>query len=197
MKVYDFDHTIYDGDSTIDFYFYVLRHAPVILCCLPKQLWGVMKYGLGICSKTQWKENFFCFMNMIREPEKTVEQFWDKNIQKIKSWYMENKSADDVVISASPSFLLRPACDRLGIGCLIASEVDIHTGKFSGKNCYGTEKVYRFKEAFEDGGIDEFYSDSESDLPMALLAEKSFLVKKNEILPWDVSEKLALKRAHP
>ena len=44
MNVYDFDKTIYDGDSTIDFYFYCLKKHPKIILCLPIQLYAAVKY---------------------------------------------------------------------------------------------------------------------------------------------------------
>ena len=39
----------------------------------------------------------------------------------------------------------------------MASKVDMHSGKYSGVNCHGKEKVKRFYEAFPDGKIDNFY----------------------------------------
>ena len=68
----------------------------------------------------------------------------------------------------------------------IASRVDWQTGKYTGKNCYGTEKVERFKELYGDIQIDNFYSDSKSDLPLAQVASNSFLVEKNIIKIWEV-----------
>ena len=38
MNVYDFDKTIYRGDSTKDFYFFLLRRHPVLIRYLPKQI---------------------------------------------------------------------------------------------------------------------------------------------------------------
>jgi phosphoserine phosphatase len=62
--------------------------------------------------------------------------------------------------------------------------IDIHTGKYDGLNCHGEEKVRSFHELFPEGKIDEFYSESYSDTPLARLAEKAFLVKGDSLLPW-------------
>jgi phosphoserine phosphatase len=51
-------------------------------------------------------------------------------------------------------------------------------------NCHGEEKVRRYREAFGDAPIDEFYSDSYSDTPLAKLAAKAYLVKGDKRLPW-------------
>ena len=50
-------------------------------------------------------------------------------------------------------------------------------------NCHGEEKVRRFREVYGDAQIDEFYSDSLHDTPLAKEAKRAFLVKKDEILP--------------
>ena len=55
---------------------------------------------------------------------------------------------------------------------------------FLGKNCRGIEKVNRLKEEYKDFIIKEFYSDSKSDIYLAEISEKSFLVKKNKIKEW-------------
>ena len=58
------------------------------------------------------------------------------------------------------------------------------TGKITGENCRGEEKVLRFKKQYQDASINQFYSDSQSDTPLKLLAKESFLVKKDQLSPW-------------
>ena len=184
MNVYDFDKTIYNGDSTIDFYLYSLMRNPLLIGHLPAQIWGCLLYSFGKIHKTAFKERFFCFVKSI-DCDAYVADFWVRNKKKIAKWYLEQLQDDDVIISASPDFLLRPICQQLGIRHLIASEVDPKTGAFTGANCYGVAKVERFREAFGEQHIHHFYSDSRSDLPLAQLAEHAFLIVKGEITPWD------------
>ena len=67
----------------------------------------------------------------------------------------------------------------------MASKVDPHSGKYTGENCHGKEKVRRFYEKFgNDTVIDEFYSDSYNDTPLAEIAVQSFMVKDDEIVSW-------------
>ena len=89
-----------------------------------------------------------------------------------------------MIISASPEFTIQRFCHQLGIQQVIASVVDPQTGKYTGLNCHGAEKVRRFKERMTSGTVEEFYSDSLSDAPLAGLAEKAYLVKGNNRLPW-------------
>ncbi|MDE6357601.1 MAG: haloacid dehalogenase-like hydrolase, partial [Eubacteriales bacterium] len=90
----------------------------------------------------------------------------------------------DIIISASPEFLLKPICEKLGIKYLIASKVDKKTGKYEGLNCYGAEKVIRLNKEMPNTEIREFYSDSFSDEPLAELADKSYIVLGEELFDW-------------
>ena len=184
MNVYDFDGTIYDGDSTVDFFLYAMKRKPGLARCLPKQLWGFVLYGTKQIDKTRLKEYFFCFLLAINAGELT-ESFWNQNQHKIFDWYLKQQKQDDIIISASPKFLLQPICKRLGIRHLIASEVDPDTGIFTGENCRGLEKVRRLEAEYNVTHIDSFYSDSYSDLPLAKIADKAFLVEKGMVKEWN------------
>ena len=82
MNVYDFDNTIYAGDSTLDFYFYCLKKEPKILICLPKQLFAALKYKCKKISKTQFKQNFYCFFKLLNDIDDKVNKFWNLNQKK-------------------------------------------------------------------------------------------------------------------
>ncbi len=185
MNAYDFDKTIYDGDSTADFYLFSLKRHKKILLLAPS-LFGafVAFYVFKRGTKTQFKEKMYRFLRCC-DTKKDVEAFWDAHQKNIKPFYIKQQREDDLIISASPVFLLRPVCDRLGIRELIASEVDPVTGKYSGENCHGKEKVRLFRERYGDAAVEEFYSDSYSDTPMAQIAARAFLVKGERITDWD------------
>jgi len=183
MNVYDFDNTIYDGDSTLDFYFYCIRVHPKVIRYIPRQLFSGIRFKLGAIDKTCFKEEFYQFFSCLDDIDLDVIQFWNKNERKIKRWYLNAQDKDDLVISASPSFLLMEICKRIKVQNLIASKVDKHTGKYTGKNCYGQEKVNRYRKKY-DIKIEAFFSDSKSDLPMASISEKAFLIKKDRIEEW-------------
>jgi len=183
MNVYDFDGPVYPGDSSVDFFLYALTHRPSILSYLPAQAWGFVLYGINRIEKTKLKEYFFSFLSGINS-EELAELFWNENQNKIFPWYLDQQKQDDIVISASPRFLLQPICSKLGIHCLIASEVDPETGLFLGKNCRGQEKVQRLALEYHITHIDHFYSDSLSDTPLAKIADKAFIVDKGIIKEW-------------
>lgn len=185
MNVFDFDGTIYSGDSSIDFYLFCLRKNPKIIRVFGKQLKGVFKYKMGKISKNQYKSLFFSFLSHVEDVESLVGEFWKKNQCKIKKWYKEIKSKEDVIISASPEFLLSCMKEKLDIQDVIATKVDKKTGKLIGENCRGEEKVNRFKEKYDINEIEGFYSDSKADTPMACISKQAYMVKKNTINRWD------------
>ena len=185
MNVYDFDKTIYNGDATLDFWRFCLRRSPGVWLALPWQLLSAARYALQIWEKTRFKEGFYCFLPYVKNVDKAVEDFWRQQEQKLYPWYLAQKTGEDVVISASPEFLLSPICEKLGVHAVIASRVDKHTGKYTGKNCYGEEKPKRFARQFPLAAVDGFYTDSLSDLPMLLAAQRGYLVKKGVPVPFE------------
>ncbi len=184
MNVYDFDKTIYHGDSTAHFYLYCLKTQPSTWKWLPYQGLCAIPFALGIMEKTKFKERFYKFFRSVKDIDKTVEDFWNIHKYNVKSFYYETQKEDDIIISASPYFLLEPIIKELGIKHLMASNVDKFTGRYDGINCHGKEKVRRFYEVYPDGEIDDFYSDSLSDSPLAEISRKAYMVKGHDLFPW-------------
>lgn len=185
MNVYDFDKTIYKKDSSVQLYLYVLGQKPYVLfLCIAKQVKAAVFYKLGKISKERYKEVYFSFLKYVNI-EEIIDKFVSREMKNIAEWYQEQKRKDDVIISASPEFLVKAFANKLGIKEVIASDIDCKSGAFHGKNCHGQEKVERFRQRFDLSLIEKFYSDSRTDEPMALQAEKAFLIKRGKVVEWD------------
>lgn len=184
IDVYDFDKTIYMGDSSIDFFAFCVLHKLTLIKVLPGQILGFLLYKLKLISKLEFKQKFFEFFKSVDNIEKYVDEFWKKNKKKINYEilaYSENKI---IIISASPYFLLEKITSEIGCYKLIASDVDKYTGNFLSKNCYGEEKVNRLNLEIKEYTICNFFSDSKSDKYLAKISRKSFLVKGRNIRVW-------------
>ncbi len=184
MNVYDFDDTIYRGDSTFGMVLYAFRKRPKCLLSIPRTAFFGLGYVLHICKKLTFKQNLYHMFTYIDDMEDFVEEYTSSHLDHIKDWYKETQREDDVVISASPEFLIKSFCQKIGIRYVMASKVDMCTGIYDGINCHGEEKVRRFYEMFPNGQIEEFYSDSYSDTPLAKISKKAYLVKGDERKNW-------------
>lgn len=184
INAYDFDGTIYDGDSSFDFYLYSLKRNKLVLLQLPIQLGAAILYLLKIYDKTKFKEKIFSFVKRI-DTDVYVKDFWIKNKSKIKEWYLKQKDTSDVIVSASPEFLLKPLEKEMNFK-VIGTIVNKKTGKFESLNCHDFEKIKRYEEQYNKK-IKRFYSDSiKADRPMLEYAEEAYLVEKNEITRLDL-----------
>ena len=186
MNGYDFDKTIYDGDSSTNFFIYMLLHRPYLLIFLPYFLVVLLLYAVKLVGKKRVKELLFFYIPWHKNIDKLVNKFWQKNANKIFDWYSFQKREDDIIISASLDFLLKPIMQTLSIKNWCATKYDLKTGKIDGENCYGEEKVNRFKKEFKNIELETFYSDSMSDLPMFKVSQSAYLVKNKKPQKIDV-----------
>lgn len=182
MNVFDFDGTLYAGDSTLDFWRYALLKHPSCARSLPAQLMGALLYVMGRIEKDDFKGRFYGFLRHIPNTDDLVTDFWNGKQTRLSEDMLRKANNGDLVVSASPRFLIQPICERLGLAS-IASEVSPDTGALLGPNCSGHEKCRRieaegFELPFENG-----YTDSRSDTPMMALATRAWLVslRKNHV----------------
>lgn len=146
MNVFDFDKTLYKGDCTIDYWVYAMRHHSSYAKDLPLQLVAGARYAFGRTTKEEFKEVFYRFLQRLDDPVALAESFWNSATNKMNEVVLAHAQEGDLVVSASPRFLVEIPCKKLGLN-LIASEVDIRSGKLESPNCYGEEKVRRIIEA--------------------------------------------------
>lgn len=184
MNVYDFDNTIYDGESAVDFFFMCAKKKPSLFRLLPLILVKLIKYKM--CKITIDELEYFVekysysLILEIGDVEKLVKEFWDKNISKVKPYYKNQKKEDDLILSATAGFLLSEFSRRMGGIKYISSEIDIKKGRVL-RVCFRDNKAEIFKASYPDVEIDEFYTDSMNDKPIIDMAKSAYLVKGNNL----------------
>lgn len=182
LDLYDFDGTIYDGDSGVDLVLFAIKKKPKVLLNLLASLGTVILYLLKIRTKEEMKNKVFSFLSEFPDTDTFITEFWETHEHKIKEFWRNKKShKNDIIISASGYFWLKPIADKYKVKDLFATEMDPHTGKVLGNNCHSKEKVKLFKKKYKDAIINEMYTDSIHDLPLIEIAETGYLVKKNKI----------------
>lgn len=185
LNVFDFDNTIYDGETLVDFILYYVRTDPKIWKYVPKLLAICFKDAFHLFTVEDAVDAYAGFLEgyyvkKIDSVEKDVQKFWDKNEHKIKPWYQSVRREDDVIVSGSTDFLLEEIMKRMGIKNYITSSIDRKTGKFK-RLCFLENKVKLFREVYPDGHIDNFYTDSMNDRAMMDIADHVYFVQGSKI----------------
>ena len=185
MNVFDFDNTIYRGESTLDLFFFYLVRKPWMLRMLPTVLKAFARYKKG---EVTLGEALEVYAPMIEKDALRVfdfdndpKAFWDRHMRKIKPLYSELRSEDDLIITASPDFSIEEVCRRLGIKRFLASRINRETGRIEHANLR-ENKIKAFLAAYGDCEIERFYTDSpENDAVLVERAQQAFLVKGNKV----------------
>jgi HAD superfamily hydrolase (TIGR01490 family) len=177
LVIFDFDGTLTYKDSMIEFVRYYrgnLRFILGMIWLFPK----LLLYKLNLIPNNKAKELFLTYF-FKNEPVTIFREKGDRFAQEIipsllipsalRQFEEHLRMGDQlVVISASAESWLRQWCDHKKVS-LLATRLqvinNVITGKLSGPNCYGIEKVNRLK-AFLD--LEKFkeiivYGDSKGD----------------------------------
>lgn len=179
MNIYDFDNTIFKGDSSVKFLFYsLLRYPFIVIISLFKSLYAIITFKEYDIIKSK----MFSFVKHINNYNEYLDKYVDSKMKYIKKFYLDKQKDNDVIISATFDFIIERFCNRLNIKYFIASKYDIDKCMIIGKNCKGEEKVKQFYLNFKDPIVNETYSDSDSDIPMLKLGKVAYKVKGNKLI---------------
>lgn len=184
MNVYDFDNTIYDGETLVDYILYFVKTDPKIWKYLPKLLYIAFKDKFHLFTVDDAVKAYAGFLEgyyiHVENVEEKVIQFWDENEHKIKPWYAQVQKDDDIIVSGTLDFLLDEIARRIGFKHYVGSSIDNETGKFK-RLCFLENKVKIFKELYPDAHIDNFYTDNMNDRAMMDLADHVYFVTGDKI----------------
>ena len=198
MNVYDFDGTLYDTDCSISFGFWCMNHHPKLwFTYFPGIIKSFVKYKLKMIPNYRLQRELFRYLTLVDDFDEQIERYWDKNEKRIAPWYLAQRKPDDLIISASPICIIEPIAQRLGVRA-VGTDYNRTYGVFLDNLMYAKEKVrYLVDHGFPK--IDNFYSDSLADTPLALCAEKAHLVTDgaSKVVDWpdlDAQTKAVVKR---
>lgn len=188
IAFFDFDGTITTKDTLLEFIKYTkgkfgfymgfLLHSPFLIA-----------YKLKLIPNQTAKEKILSFFYKKNQTNAFNQEckFFAENIlpglirPKALEEILKYKEQGTrvVIVSASPENWIRPWTESLQIE-LLATRLEIQsdclTGKITGKNCYGDEKVRRIQELFTLTDYDHIhtYGDTSGDLPMLKLGTIQF-----------------------
>ena len=170
------------------------RHPKLWFTFFPGAVKNVILRKIGKIPEYLMQRKFFGYLMFIDDFDVQIERYWDKNANKISDWYLAQKKSDDLIISASPDCIIEPIAKRLGVNYM-ATEFDREYGVFVNNMMYAKEKAqYIIDKGFPV--IENFYSDSLADTPLALCAEKAHLVTKKAttVIDWPDLDESTMKK---
>lgn len=173
--LYDFDGTVFDGESGTEFMLFCFKRHPSLIRYLPRQVKAILMHKLlKKSSFGEMKNEIYCYLNGI-DAQKEAELFWEKNASRMNPWFKPTEHDVPVVIcSASPVFQIKPICDKLGVSLVIATQMDIKTGKLTDINCKGENKLEYIKKYAPKYTFRDVYTDNiELDAPILSLATRN------------------------
>ena len=188
LVLFDFDGTITNKDTLFTFTRFAVGdlrfYVGLLLLLIPLVL-----QKIKLLSAHKAKEIFLSYFfkgQPLIDFDKTCHQFTkisltecirSQAITTIKSY--QQSGSRIIIVSASPTNWILPWASSMGIE-VIATLLEINqgklTGRLSGKNCNGDEKVQRIKEHLNLQNFSEIivYGDSAGDKQMLQLATKQY-----------------------
>ena len=183
MQVFDFDNTIYHGESTFDFAMFIIKRKKSLLKCAPGITLLLIKYKRckmnALEFQTELEKFTGPFLQNKKFIKKSVQDFWQKNRKKLDQNIIKKIKKNDVILTCSPSFLIKEIENDLNTKNIVATEIDIDEGKIHFLN-FGKNKVKIFQEKFPKKKIQTVYTDSYNDKALMDVAKNVYLVKKGK-----------------
>ncbi len=184
MQVFDFDNTLYHGESAVDFALWMIRHNRKVLLWLPRIIWNLLKYKLCLINLKSLMQPANAFLRTIIRDEKQMQRavacFWETHRRFLNREMIAKIRPGDVIITAGPSFLFAPIRAELKDVRMICTEIDLRRKQLIYINMHDN-KTKRFREEFGQTPIARFFTDSFNDRAMMEIAERVYLVKRSRI----------------
>ena len=184
IKVFDFDNTLYHGESSIDLAFYMIRRNRKILLYVPSIIYNLAKYKMCLIDREKAEKEINDFLKVAvkdkYEAAEIVKSFWEDNSHRLNKAMIKRVGKDDVIITAGPDMLIEGIKEKLGTENIISSVIDPDKREMVYFN-FGENKAKRYKEVYGDTPIESFYTDSFNDKPLMKLADTVYIVEKGRL----------------
>ncbi len=193
VAAFDFDGTITTRDAFMPFALFVAGPKKW-LANLARLIPAATLFLVGKISRQDLKEKTitlffkgFAYKDLLGYAEEFAAEVLPRLVKKkaldTLKWHQE-QGHRIVIISASPEIYLIPWGKKIGAHDILASKLEVGregeiTGKLSGPNCRGLEKVKRLKELLGSEKTYELfaYGDSRGDKELLAFADHSYFRK--------------------
>ena len=184
MKAFDFDSTVYRGESPVDFTFFMIRHNKKIIRHVPKILINLVGYKMHLVKKDKLELLTNDFLDRVLDGTDSltdfVGKFWSTHAHKLNKDVVSLIGPDDVIITASPTFLISGISNLINTENILGTEIDLKQKRLVWYN-FGENKVERYRSEYGYREIDAFYTDSFYDVDLMRISREVFLVRHSVI----------------
>jgi HAD superfamily hydrolase (TIGR01490 family) len=201
LIIFDLDNTILNGNSDYSWIKFIIDSGQVDHDEYTKRNeYFYEQYYQGSLDYDAWAE-FALSTFKDKTPEQLkglLKEFLNSIIEPMINIYAlrllhEHSHDNDFMLlaSATNSIIVKPIAERLGFKHIIATDVEIiagkYTGKMKGESALGKGKLNKVKEWMSRNGFNNFenttfYSDSINDLPLLLEVSNPIAVNPDEQL---------------
>ena len=191
VAVFDLNKTLYNKSSKDEFYFFILKKKKHKIFQFFSQLFYKLLKYLHLINKTEFKENFFNYLDHIppKQVEEYANEFWSKEfpqnfneelLDRVKE--LQQQGVKVLIVSGGLEVYIKSLSNYLKIDEIIGTKTIYKndTYQVKGKACKDYEKIKQLKKSV-DGKFRLIESYSDSKEPILFEAEKSFFVKNGKI----------------
>lgn len=184
MNVFDFDNTLYKGESSFDFALFLLKKKKSLILYLPKFLYLLILYKLCVLTPEDFTSRLEKIIKSFLQNKdfalSCIKEFWLYHIDRLYPHMLKKIKPQDVIATACPSFLIEEIKDVLNTDHIISTKIDIEKGHIESLN-FQANKVKNFKKYYPKAKVNAFYTDSYNDKPFMDIADTVYLVKKGRV----------------
>ncbi len=195
VAVFDLNGTLYHKKSKDEFYKFIVAKKPFKLGDIFQMAYFQLLNKLNRINQTEFKENFFSYLDNIppKQVEAYAQEFWERefpqhfNKKLLKHLdELKEKGVQIYCLTGGLELYVKPLFKLYKIDGMMGTQVEYknNTYKVEGKACKDEEKLKRLDKHFKGKPyrIVEAYSDSKEAILKK--ADKSWLVKKGEMVPF-------------
>jgi len=185
-KVLDFNYVIYSNNVAFDFYVFCLFSSKKVALNLFSQAIYAFLYILGVYDKAAYMKKFWSFLKYVKDPEKTLKDFYIKNEDKLNLDLIDEST---IIASSMPEFLIKAAVNKNTD--IISTKVDIKSGIFISPYMIGEEKVSSIEKLHSDYVA---YLGSIDDRNFIKACSAAYIYKDNKDIPVSMFKPPAIEK---
>lgn len=107
-KVYKFNKIIYQGNIDKDFYFFCCKKNKRLYLYFFQHMFFYILSLISLKAEMYYKKTYYTYLKRIKDINLIVDEFAIKNKKKIKAWYNNQYNKNNLIVSNSPDFIVKP-----------------------------------------------------------------------------------------